>query len=91
MIEALQDTEQGQRMKYKTIFERCHNIIQDRVGHAKQALFDLICKQFSDERERYNHYMANPEEIAQALALGAEKAKAVANKVLSRVRGKLGY
>ena len=60
-------------------------------GHAKQALFDLICKQFSDERERYNHYMANPEEIAQALALGAEKAKAVANKVLSRVRQKLGY
>ena len=60
-------------------------------GHAKQALFDLICKQFSDERERYNNYMANPEEIAQALALGAEKAKAVANKVLSRVRGKLGY
>jgi len=60
-------------------------------GHAKQALFDLICKQFSDERERYNHYIANPEEIAQALALGAEKAKAVANKVLSRVRQKLGY
>lgn len=60
-------------------------------GHAKQALFDLICKQFSDERERYNHYIAHPEEIAQALALGAEKAKAVANKVLSRVRQKLGY
>ena len=60
-------------------------------GHAKQALFDLICKQFSDERERYNHYIANPEEIVQALDLGAEKAKAVANKVLSRVREKLGY
>ncbi|MDA0325939.1 MAG: tryptophan--tRNA ligase [Bacteroidetes bacterium] len=60
-------------------------------GHAKQALFDLICKQFSDERERYNHYIANPEEIVQALALGAEKANAVANKVLSRVREKLGY
>jgi len=60
-------------------------------GHAKQALFDLICKQFSDERERYNHYIANPDEIVQALALGAEKANAVANKVLSRVRQKLGY
>lgn len=60
-------------------------------GHAKQALFDLICKQFSDERERYNHYIANPGEIVQALALGAEKANAVANKVLSRVREKLGY
>ena len=60
-------------------------------GHAKQALFELICKQFSDERERYNHYIANPDEIVQALALGAEKANAVANKVLSRVRKKLGY
>ena len=60
-------------------------------GHAKQALFDLICEQFSDERERYNHYIANPDEIVQALALGAEKANAVANKVLSRVRQKLGY
>jgi tryptophanyl-tRNA synthetase len=60
-------------------------------GHAKQALFELICKQFSDERERYNHYIANPDEIVQALALGAEKANAVANKVLSRVRQKLGY
>ena len=60
-------------------------------GHAKQALFDLICKQFSDERERYTHYIANPGEIVQALALGAEKANAVANKVLSRVREKLGY
>jgi tryptophanyl-tRNA synthetase len=60
-------------------------------GHAKQALFELICKQFSDERERYNQYIANPDEIVQALALGAEKANAVANKVLSRVRQKLGY
>ena len=60
-------------------------------GHAKQALFELICKQFSDERERYKHYIANPDEIVQALALGAEKANAVANKVLSRVRKKLGY
>ena len=30
MIEDMQNTEQGQKMKYKTIFERCHHIIQDR-------------------------------------------------------------
>ena len=60
-------------------------------GHAKQALFDLICKTFSEERSRYSHYMSQPEEVEKALAVGAKKATAVANNVLNRVRKKLGY
>jgi tryptophanyl-tRNA synthetase len=60
-------------------------------GHAKQALFDLICETFSEERSRYNHYMTQPEEVEKALAVGAKKATAVANDVLCRVREKLGY
>jgi tryptophanyl-tRNA synthetase len=60
-------------------------------GHAKQALFDLICKTFSEERNRYNHYMTQPEEVEKALAVGAKKATAVANDVLNRIREKLGY
>jgi tryptophanyl-tRNA synthetase len=60
-------------------------------GHAKEALFELICKKFCAERDRYNHYMAHPEEVEKILALGAEKAAAVANSVLKRVRKKLGY
>ena len=60
-------------------------------GHAKQALFDLICKTFSEERNRYNHYMTQPEEVEKALAVGAKKATEVANDVLNRVREKLGY
>ena len=60
-------------------------------GHAKEALFELICKKFSVERKRYNHYMAHPEEVEKILALGAEKAAVVANSVLARVRKKLGY
>lgn len=60
-------------------------------GHAKQALFELIIKKFSTERERYNYYMDNLNEIDKALAVGAEKAKLVANAVLERVRGKVGY
>lgn len=49
MIEALQDTEQGQRMKYKTIFERCHNIIQDREDSYGDArpLHQSIAKRWS--------------------------------------------
>ena len=60
-------------------------------GHAKQALFELICHKFSGERQRYNHYMAHPEEVEKALAIGAKKAKVVAKTVLDRVRTKLGY
>ena len=60
-------------------------------GHAKQALFELIIEKFASPRERYNHYMANLNELDDALAIGAEKAKLTANAVLKRVREKLGY
>ncbi|WP_299332636.1 tryptophan--tRNA ligase [uncultured Psychroserpens sp.] len=60
-------------------------------GHAKQALFELILETFATQRERYNHYMENLNEIDAALAVGAEKAKLVANDVLKRVREKVGY
>ncbi len=60
-------------------------------GHAKQALYEVIIDKFSEERERYNYYMDNLEEVDKALAIGAEKASKVANKVLSRVREKVGY
>jgi len=60
-------------------------------GHAKQALFELILKTFETERERYDHYMNNLNEIDDALAKGAAKAKVVADKVLARVREKVGY
>lgn len=60
-------------------------------GHAKEALFKLICEKFSKERALYNHYMLNPEEVEKTLELGAKKAKVVATAVLNRVREKLGY
>ena len=60
-------------------------------GHAKQALFELICDKFSEQRNRYNYYMTNLEEIDQALELGARKAALTANTVLERVRKKIGY
>jgi tryptophanyl-tRNA synthetase len=60
-------------------------------GHAKQALFELIVERFATERERYNYYMDNLEEIDKALSVGASKAKKVADEVLNRVRTKVGY
>ncbi len=60
-------------------------------GHAKQALFELLIEQFSKEREIYNYYMENLEEVEKALEIGAKKASIIANEVLERVRKKLGY
>ena len=33
------------------------------VMACKQALFDLICKTFAEERNRYNHYITHPKEV----------------------------
>ncbi|WP_297332813.1 tryptophan--tRNA ligase [Flavobacterium sp.] len=60
-------------------------------GNAKQALFELITERFATVREKYSYYMANLNEVDAALKTGSEKAAAVANGVLARVREKLGY
>ncbi|WP_136482590.1 tryptophan--tRNA ligase [Cognatitamlana onchidii] len=60
-------------------------------GHAKQALYELVVEKFAVPREKYNYYMSNLNEVDKALAVGAEKAKLIANNVLSRVREKVGY
>lgn len=60
-------------------------------GHAKQALFELLVEKYAKQREAYNYYMNNLEEVDAALEKGAEKAREVANGVLNRVREKLCY
>ncbi|MGB0880811.1 MAG: tryptophan--tRNA ligase [Polaribacter sp.] len=60
-------------------------------GHAKQALYELIVEKFATVRERYIHFMENKHEIDEALAIGAKKARVVAQEVLQRVREKVGY
>lgn len=60
-------------------------------GHAKQALFELIVEKFAIEREKYNYYINNLEEVDQLLLAGAQKASAIGSTVLKRVREKLGY
>ena len=60
-------------------------------GHAKNELFNLILKKYSVERDKFQHYISNPDEVEKILKAGAIKANATANKVLNRVRKKLGY
>ncbi|WP_439879813.1 tryptophan--tRNA ligase [Pontibacter sp. MBLB2868] len=60
-------------------------------GHAKQALYELIIHKYAEERELFNYYMSNLQEVDRKLLEGAEKAKAIATPVLKRVREKLGF
>lgn len=60
-------------------------------GHAKKELLDLIISRYSVERERFNYYMGNPEEIEKMLQQGAGKVKPIAEAVLGRVKLALGF
>lgn len=72
--------------------EKYKNVNRDfGYGHAKQALFELIIEKFATERERYNYYINNLDELEGLLLEGAKKASAIADGVLKRVRTKLGY
>jgi tryptophanyl-tRNA synthetase len=60
-------------------------------GHAKQELFELIVRNFAKEREVFNFYMSNPEELEKKLQQGEKRARVIAHDVLARARKKLGY
>ncbi|MBX2966848.1 MAG: tryptophan--tRNA ligase [Cyclobacteriaceae bacterium] len=60
-------------------------------GHAKKELHELILKKFAAEREAFNFYYSNTEELEKKLQQGEEKARAIAVTVLERVRKKLGF
>ena len=60
-------------------------------GHAKQELFELIITKYEKQRELFNHYMENTAEINQQLEAGEDKARKIAQKVLKKVKEKLGF
>ena len=60
-------------------------------GHAKQELFELICANFSAEREKFNYLIENKNIIEEKLQKGADKARVIAREVLTRVRTNIGY
>ena len=47
-------------------------------GHAKQALFDLIIEKYKKEREAFNFFMSNPDELESKMKLGEAKARETA-------------
>lgn len=60
-------------------------------GHAKQELYELILRKFKTQREAFAFYYGNPAELDKKLEQGEAKARVIANKVLGRVRQKIGY
>lgn len=60
-------------------------------GHAKAALYELILDKFKTQRETYNYYMSNRDELDRKLMLGSDKARVIATATLKRVRSKVGF
>lgn len=60
-------------------------------GHAKTDLLNLILTKYKTEREKYNYYMSNLDKIDSILKTGALQASKTADKVLNRVRIKVGF
>jgi tryptophanyl-tRNA synthetase len=60
-------------------------------GQAKQELFELLNERFKNEREFYQQYMENLDELEKKLSEGEEKAEVYASQVLDRVKTKLGF
>ena len=60
-------------------------------GEAKKELFNLVCKKYKNEREKYNYFIENKEILDLELSKGAKKARKIAIQVLSRVRSNIGY
>ena len=60
-------------------------------GHAKTELLNLILTRFAKERELFNYYMENLDELEAKLQEGAKKTRPIALQTLERVRKSLGF
>ena len=59
-------------------------------GHAKQTLFEDLLEKFNAPRTDFDQLMEDPKQMDDILQQGAQKAKSIADEVLSRVRSRLG-
>ena len=59
-------------------------------GDAKQILFEKLDALLTEPRERYDALMQDPKPVTEALAAGAEQARAVARQTLVEVKTAVG-
>jgi len=60
-------------------------------GHAKSDLLGAILERFGEERRAFSEWHSNLDALDKCLQEGADKARSVAEKTLSKVRNLLGY
>ena len=60
-------------------------------GDAKEQLFNKILQRFSGNREKYFELLENKDQVEDLLLTGAQKARKQAQKVLKRVRSRVGF
>ncbi len=65
---------------------------QDGIGwgEAKQALFERIDRDLAPARERYRHYMGNPQDVEALLLRGAERAREESRPFIATLRDAVG-
>ncbi len=61
-----------------------------RYGDVKQELFEVVRDFFAPYTERRKELLADPDGLRKTLAMGADKARYVANKTMRKVRKKGG-
>ena len=59
-------------------------------GEAKKRLCALIDSEIAEARERYEQLLANPAQVEAELQKGAQKARAIAQPFMARVRAAVG-
>lgn len=55
-------------------------------GHAKKEFLEVILDRYKKQREIFNFYMENPEELEKKLKHGEEKAREIASATIKEVR-----
>lgn len=60
-------------------------------GHAKQELYEILLREYKEEREKYDYFINNIDTLEAELTKGEEKASVIAQSVLEKVKLKLGF
>jgi tryptophanyl-tRNA synthetase len=60
-------------------------------GHAKKDFLELILSKYKKQREVFDFYMENPEELEAKLRNGEAKAKEIAAQTMDEVRKLLKF
>lgn len=63
---------------------------KEGFGHFKKYLKELIWDEFADARAKREYYQNNPNEVREILDMGANKARAIAQDKMKKVREAVG-